>query len=65
MTGFVNPNEIDEDLVQRLIHLTWCGANYSFECIGNIKVMRQALEYKCWGVSVIIIVTDVGEEIST
>ena len=43
MTDFVNPNEIDEDLVQHLIRLT-DGADYSFKCIGNTKVMRQALE---------------------
>ncbi|MBK2108851.1 S-(hydroxymethyl)glutathione dehydrogenase/class III alcohol dehydrogenase [Francisella tularensis] len=67
MTDFVNPNEIDEDLVQHLIGLTGGGADYSFECIGNTKVMRQALEcaHKGWGVSVIIGVAGAGEEIST
>ncbi|AKU74076.1 zinc-binding dehydrogenase family protein [Francisella tularensis subsp. tularensis] len=67
MTDFVNPNEIDEDLVQHLIRLTGGGADYSFECIGNTTVMRQALEcaYKGWGVSVIIGVAGAGEEIST
>ncbi len=67
MTDFVNPNEIDEDLVQHLIHLTGGGADYSFECIGNTKVMRQALEcaHKGWGESVIIGVAGAGEEIST
>ncbi|OIN84121.1 S-(hydroxymethyl)glutathione dehydrogenase/class III alcohol dehydrogenase [Francisella sp. TX07-6608] len=67
MTDFVNPNEIDEDLVQHLIRLTGDGADYSFECIGNTTVMRQALEcvHKGWGVSVIIGVAGAGEEIST
>ncbi|MEY8702250.1 S-(hydroxymethyl)glutathione dehydrogenase/class III alcohol dehydrogenase [Francisella philomiragia] len=67
MTDFVNPNEIDEDLVQHLIRLTGGGADYSFECIGNTKVMRQALEcaHKGWGESVIIGVAGAGEEIST
>lgn len=69
MTDFVNPNEIDEDLVQHLIRLIGGGADsdYSFECIGNTKVMRQALEcaHKGWGVSVIIGVAGTGEEIST
>lgn len=67
MTDFVNPNEIDEDLVQHLIRFTGGGADYSFECIGNTTVMRQALEcaYKGWGVSVIIGVAGAGEEIST
>ncbi|MEY8714923.1 S-(hydroxymethyl)glutathione dehydrogenase/class III alcohol dehydrogenase [Francisella philomiragia] len=67
MTDFVNPNEIDEDLVRHLIRLTGGGADYSFECIGNTKVMRQALEcaHKGWGESVIIGVAGAGEEIST
>ncbi|WP_456297737.1 S-(hydroxymethyl)glutathione dehydrogenase/class III alcohol dehydrogenase [Francisella frigiditurris] len=67
MTDFVNPNEIDEDLVSHLVRLTGGGADYSFECIGNVKVMRQALEcvHKGWGESVIIGVAGAGEEIST
>lgn len=67
MTDFVNPNEIDEDLVSHLIRLTGGGADYSFECIGNVKVMRQALEcvHKGWGESIIIGVAGAGEEIST
>jgi S-(hydroxymethyl)glutathione dehydrogenase/alcohol dehydrogenase len=67
MTHFVNPQEIDGDLVSYLIDLTDGGADYSFECIGNINVMRQALEccHKGWGVSVIIGVAGAGEEIST
>ncbi len=67
MTHFVNPQEIEGDLVQYLIDLTKGGADYSFECIGNVKVMRQALEccHKGWGVSTIIGVAGAGEEIST
>ncbi|MGL5135956.1 MAG: S-(hydroxymethyl)glutathione dehydrogenase/class III alcohol dehydrogenase [Planktothrix sp.] len=67
MTHFVNPKEIEGDLVSYLVELTEGGADYSFECIGNIKVMRQALEccHKGWGVSVIIGVAGAGEEIST
>jgi S-(hydroxymethyl)glutathione dehydrogenase/alcohol dehydrogenase len=67
MTHFVNPNEIKGDLVAHLVELTGGGADYSFECIGNVKVMRQALEccHKGWGVSVIIGVAGAGQEIST
>ncbi|EKQ71253.1 S-(hydroxymethyl)glutathione dehydrogenase/class III alcohol dehydrogenase [Leptolyngbyaceae cyanobacterium JSC-12] len=67
MTHFVNPQEVDGDLVAYLIELTKGGADYSFECIGNVHVMRQALEccHKGWGVSVIIGVAGAGEEIST
>ena len=67
MTEFVNPKEIDGDLVEYLVELTGGGADYSFECIGNVKVMRQALEccHKGWGVSTIIGVAGAGEEIST
>jgi S-(hydroxymethyl)glutathione dehydrogenase/alcohol dehydrogenase len=67
MTHFVNPQEIEGDLVAHLVELTDGGADYSFECIGNVKVMRQALEccHKGWGVSVIIGVAGAGEEIST
>lgn len=67
MTQFVNPKEIDGDLVEYLVELTGGGADYSFECIGNVKVMRQALEccHKGWGVSTIIGVAGAGEEIST
>ncbi|MEG3978631.1 alcohol dehydrogenase catalytic domain-containing protein, partial [Microcoleus sp. herbarium8] len=55
MTHFVNPSEVEGDLVAYLVDLTKGGADYSFECIGNINVMRQALEccHKGWGVSVI------------
>ena len=67
MTHFVNPKEVEGDLVPYLVDLTKGGADYTFECIGNINVMRQALEccHKGWGMSVIIGVAGAGEEIST
>jgi S-(hydroxymethyl)glutathione dehydrogenase / alcohol dehydrogenase len=67
MTHFVNPKEVEGDLVPYLVNLTKGGADYSFECIGNVKTMRQALEcaHKGWGVSVIIGVAAAGAEIST
>jgi S-(hydroxymethyl)glutathione dehydrogenase / alcohol dehydrogenase len=67
MTHFVNPKEVEGDLVPYLVDLTRGGADYSFECIGNVKTMRQALEccHKGWGVSVIIGVAPAGAEIST
>jgi S-(hydroxymethyl)glutathione dehydrogenase/alcohol dehydrogenase len=67
MTDFVNPKEVDGDLVAYLVSLTKGGADYSFECIGNTTVMRQALEccHKGWGTSVIIGVAAAGQEIST
>lgn len=67
MTHFVNPQEIEGDLVSYLVELTGGGADYTFECIGNTKVMRQALEscHKGWGVSTIVGVAGAGEEIST
>jgi S-(hydroxymethyl)glutathione dehydrogenase / alcohol dehydrogenase len=67
MTHFVNPAEVKGDLVPYLVNLTGGGADYSFECIGNVQVMRQALEccHKGWGVSVIIGVAGAGQEIST
>ncbi len=67
MTHFVNPNEVEGDLVPYLVDLTGGGADYSFECIGNVNVMRQALEccHKGWGVSVIIGVAGAGQEIAT
>jgi S-(hydroxymethyl)glutathione dehydrogenase/alcohol dehydrogenase len=67
MTHFVNPNEVEGDLVPYLVELTKGGADYSFECIGNVDVMRQALEcaHKGWGESVIIGVAPAGAEIST
>jgi S-(hydroxymethyl)glutathione dehydrogenase/alcohol dehydrogenase len=67
MTHFVNPKEAGKDLVANLVNLTKGGADYSFECIGNVDVMRQALEccHKGWGVSVIIGVAGAGQEIKT
>ncbi len=67
MTHFVNPKEAGKDLVAHLVNLTKGGADYSFECIGNVDVMRQALEccHKGWGVSVIIGVAGAGQEIKT
>ena len=62
MTHFVNPKEVEGDLVPYLVDLTKGGADYSFECIGNVKTMRQALEccHKGWGESVIIGVAAAG-----
>jgi S-(hydroxymethyl)glutathione dehydrogenase/alcohol dehydrogenase len=67
MTHFVNPKEVEGDLVPYLVNLTKGGADYSFECIGNVKTMRQALEccQRGWGVSVIIGVAGAGQEIAT
>ncbi|MDZ7840195.1 MAG: S-(hydroxymethyl)glutathione dehydrogenase/class III alcohol dehydrogenase [Gammaproteobacteria bacterium] len=67
MTHFVNPKEVEGDLVPYLVELTGGGADYSFECIGNVDVMRQALEccHKGWGESIIIGVAGAGQEIST
>jgi S-(hydroxymethyl)glutathione dehydrogenase/alcohol dehydrogenase len=67
MTHFVNPSEVGDDLVPYLVDLTKGGADYSFECIGNVEVMRQALEccHKGWGTSIIIGVAPAGAEIST
>jgi S-(hydroxymethyl)glutathione dehydrogenase/alcohol dehydrogenase len=67
MTHFVNPAEVEGDLVPYLVDLTKGGADYSFECIGNVDVMRQALEccHKGWGESIIIGVAGAGKEIST
>ena len=66
MTHFINPNHT-ENVVDAIVQLTDGGADYSFECIGNTKIMRQALEctHKGWGQSVIIGVAEAGAEIST
>jgi S-(hydroxymethyl)glutathione dehydrogenase / alcohol dehydrogenase len=66
MTHFINPNDT-ENVVDAIVQLTDGGADYSFECIGNTKVMRQALEctHKGWGQSIIIGVAEAGAEIST
>jgi len=67
MTHFVNPTEVAGDLVPYLVALTDGGADYSFECVGNVDLMRQALEccHRGWGVSVIIGVAGAGQEIRT
>jgi len=67
MTHFVNPKEIKGDIVAHLVELTGGGADYSFECIGNVNTMRQALEccHRGWGVSTVIGVAGAGQEIST
>jgi len=67
MTHFVNPKEVEGDLVAHLVHLTDGGADYSFECVGNVDLMRQALEccHRGWGTSVIIGVAGAGQEIKT
>jgi S-(hydroxymethyl)glutathione dehydrogenase/alcohol dehydrogenase len=67
MTHFVNPKEVGGDLVEYLLSLTRGGADHSFECVGNVKLMRQALEccHKGWGVSTIVGVAGAGQEIST
>jgi S-(hydroxymethyl)glutathione dehydrogenase / alcohol dehydrogenase len=66
-THFVNPAEVKGDLVAHLVELTGGGADYSFEAVGNVKLMRQALEccHRGWGVSTIIGVAGAGQEIST
>ncbi len=67
ITHFVDPNQVEGDLVAYLVDLTGGGADYSFECIGNVQVMRQALEccHKGWGESTIIGVAGAGQEIAT
>jgi len=67
MTHFVNPSQIKGDLVGHIVDLTGGGADYTFECVGNTKLMRQALEccHRGWGVSTIIGVAASGQEIST
>ena len=67
MTDFVNPTEVDGDLVAHLVNLTKGGADYTFDATGNVQVMRTALEsaHKGWGESIIIGVAPAGAEIST
>lgn len=67
MTHFVNPKEVQGDLVPYLVNLTKGGADYTFDCTGNVQVMRQALEccHRGWGESIIIGVAPSGTEIST
>lgn len=66
-TDFMNPSEIQGTVVENIVKLTDGGVDYSFECVGNTKLMRQALEccHKGWGESIIIGVAAAGEEIST
>jgi S-(hydroxymethyl)glutathione dehydrogenase/alcohol dehydrogenase len=67
LTHFVNPAEVRGDLVPYLVDLTGGGADFAFECVGSVKLMRQALEccHRGWGTCVIIGVAGAGEEIST
>src|SRR6201996_3053516 len=67
MTHFVNPKDVKGDLVAHLVELTGGGADYSFECIGNVNTMRQALGccHRGWGQSIIIGVAGAGQEIAT
>ncbi|MEM0948282.1 MAG: S-(hydroxymethyl)glutathione dehydrogenase/class III alcohol dehydrogenase [Pseudomonadota bacterium] len=67
MTDFVNPSEVEGDLVPYLVNLTKGGADYTFDATGNVDVMRAALEsaHKGWGESIIIGVAPAGAEIST
>ena len=67
LTHFVNPKDVKGDLVAHLVELTGGGADYSFECVGDVKLMRQALEccHRGWGVSVIVGVAGAGQEIAT
>ena len=67
LTHFVNPSSVSGDVVAHLVELTNGGADYSFECVGNVKLMRQALEccHRGWGVSVIVGVAGAGQEIAT
>ena len=68
MTDYVNPDEVGRDkVVQAIVDLTGGGADFSFECIGNVHTMRQALEccHRGWGESVIIGVAASGQEIAT
>src|SRR6202000_1250267 len=67
MTHFVNPKDVKGDLVPHLVELTKGGADYSFECIGNVELMRQALEccHRGWGDSSIIGVAGAGQGIQT
>jgi len=66
-TDFVNPNEVDGKVVETIVKMTDGGVDYSFECVGNVNLMRQALEccHKGWGESVIIGVAPAGAEIAT
>jgi S-(hydroxymethyl)glutathione dehydrogenase/alcohol dehydrogenase len=66
-TDFVNPSRFDRPIQQIIVELTGGGVDYSFECVGDVKVMRAALEccHKGWGVSVVVGVAGAGQEIAT
>ena len=66
-TDFINPKNYDQPVQDVIVDLTDGGADYSFECVGNVNLMRSALEccHKGWGESVIIGVAGAGQEIST
>ncbi|ARW84236.1 S-(hydroxymethyl)glutathione dehydrogenase/class III alcohol dehydrogenase [Aeromonas salmonicida] len=66
-TDCINPNDFDKPIQEVIVEMTDGGVDFSFECIGNVKVMRAALEccHKGWGESVIIGVAGAGQEIST
>ena len=66
-TDFVNPNELPGTVTEAIVEMSNGGVDYSFECIGNVDVMRQALEccHKGWGESIIIGVAGAGQEIAT
>ncbi len=68
MTDFINPNDVGMDnVVKAIVDLTDGGVDYSFECVGNVKIMRQALEccHRGWGESIVIGVAGAGQEIAT
>jgi S-(hydroxymethyl)glutathione dehydrogenase/alcohol dehydrogenase len=67
MTHFVNPKDVAGDIVAHLVELTGGGGDYTFDCTGNVTVMRQALEacHRGWGESVVIGVAPAGAEIAT
>ena len=68
MTDFINPSEIGADkVVEAILDISGGGADYSFDCTGNVNVMRQALEccHRGWGESIVIGVAEAGQEIST
>lgn len=66
-TDFINPKDYDKPIQEVIVEMTDGGVDYSFECIGNVNVMRSALEccHKGWGESVVIGVAGAGQEIST
>lgn len=67
VTEFINPKDHEEPIQEVLVKTTNGGLDYTFECVGNVQIMRAALEacHKGWGVSVIVGVAAAGKEIST